>query len=144
VAARLCGGLAGALVTVHRDLHDKQLLVDDEGAVGILDFDTLATGEAALDLGNLVVHLELRALQGACTAGAARAAREALLDAYAPDEALLVRAGTYAQATRLRLACLYALRPAPPAVVPELLSRLDRWASRPAPAAGSHRARPPL
>ncbi|WP_396134697.1 phosphotransferase [Cellulomonas sp. ATA003] len=51
-------------MTVHRDLHDKQLLVDGSGGIGLLDFDLAAAGEAALDLANLLVHLELRVHQG--------------------------------------------------------------------------------
>jgi aminoglycoside phosphotransferase (APT) family kinase protein len=106
---------------VHRDLHDKQVLVGAGGAVGLLDFDTLAAGDAALDLANLLVHLDLRALQGHCSADAARAAREAVLAAYAPSEALAGRAAVYAAATRLRLVCVYAFRPVRPGVLDGLL-----------------------
>jgi hypothetical protein len=56
-------------VTLHRDLHDKQVLVDglvEPGAgprPGVLDLDLVARGAPALDLGNLLAHLGLRALQ---------------------------------------------------------------------------------
>jgi aminoglycoside phosphotransferase (APT) family kinase protein len=142
VAAALLDGPAGPLVAVHRDLHDKQLLVGDDGAVGLLDFDTLAAGEAALDVANLLVHLELRALQDACAPAVARAAANALLDAYAPGDALRARVRAYAQATRLRLACLYAVRPGPPGLVGELLSRLTPVPAAPRRAAGSRPAAP--
>lgn len=99
----------GALI--HRDLHDKQVLVTATGDVGILDLDTLARGDAALDVANLVVHLELRALQGHCGPGLARAAADAFFDGYRPDRGLRERLAAYAAASRLRLACVYAFRP---------------------------------
>src|SRR5699024_1543681 len=48
---------------LHRDLDDKQLLVDGDG-VGMLDVDTLGLGDPALDVGNLLAHLDLRVGQG--------------------------------------------------------------------------------
>jgi aminoglycoside phosphotransferase (APT) family kinase protein len=142
VAGELRTGAAGRTVAVHGDLHDKQILVADDGTVGIIDFDTLTAGEAALDLANLVVHLELRALQGACTAGAAAAAGRALLDAYAPDAAMRARMPAYARATRLRLAWLYAFRPSRAGVVSGLLGVAAPPPRRPAPVGGSRPAAP--
>jgi aminoglycoside phosphotransferase (APT) family kinase protein len=102
---------AGDPATIHRDFYDKQIFVGDGGRPGLLDLDTLAAGEAALDVGNMMAHLELRSLQGAWTPiGAARAAA-ALLEGYAPVPALRGRIDAYADATRLRLAALYAFRP---------------------------------
>lgn len=46
----------GALVPSHRDLHQKQILIDLPCA-GILDFDTLCLADPALDAGNLMAHL---------------------------------------------------------------------------------------
>ena len=43
---------------LHRDLHDGQVLLAPDGTIALLDADTLARGEPALDLGNLVAHLE--------------------------------------------------------------------------------------
>ncbi|MGH8934431.1 MAG: phosphotransferase [Egibacteraceae bacterium] len=54
-------------VLVHRDSCDKQVTITDDGQVGPLDFDTLAVGEAALDIGNALAQLELRAMQGYCS-----------------------------------------------------------------------------
>ena len=45
---------------LHRDLHDKQVLVTRKGRVGIVDFDSLTQGDVAVDVANLLVHLELR------------------------------------------------------------------------------------
>ncbi len=96
---------------VHRDLHDKQVLVDDGDRVGLLDLDTLALGDPALDLANLAVHLELRVLQGWCGPERAASAGSALLDGYRPTAAVVAGLDAYAAATRLRLACVYAFRP---------------------------------
>lgn len=118
VAALLAEAPAGAAL-LHRDLHDKQLLVDDDGVVGVLDLDLAAVGEPALDLANVLVHLELRALQGA-DADLTAAAGDALLEAYAPSSAVRARLPAYAAATRLRLAAVYAFRPAARELVPRL------------------------
>ena len=109
-------------VPVHRDLHDKQVFVDEAGEVGLLDFDLLARGEQSLDLANLLVHFDLRALQGLCPSAQARSAAEGLLAGYEPPPEVLARAATYADATRLRLACVYAFRPRSSEVVERLLS----------------------
>ena len=118
-AAAAVAALAPALVglrpdvtaALHRDLHDGQVLVDPDAPVGVLDFDTLAVGDAALDVANLLVHFELRAAQGACSEAQAARLREAFLDGYGADAPLLRRVAVYERATRIRLACVYAYRP---------------------------------
>ncbi|HEV2820224.1 MAG TPA: phosphotransferase [Solirubrobacteraceae bacterium] len=108
---------------LHRDLHDGQILVDDAGAVGLLDLDTLAVGEPVLDVANLLVHLELAVLQGRCEPGRAAAAAAAFLDGYGdpppPD-----RLAAYADAARLRLVCVHAFRPTPDGLLDALFDRL--------------------
>ncbi len=100
-------------VLVHRDLHDGQLIRSD-GRVAVLDFDLAAAGDAALDLGNLTAHLQLRALQrwrGATQAGA-EACATALIEGYAPGSAdAHARIRWYQASTFLRLALVYDLRP---------------------------------
>jgi len=109
VAEALLGPAPAPAVPLHRDLHDGQVLVDGGGRVAFLDVDTLAAGEAALDLANLLVHLELAALLGAGDDVGACAA--ALRDAYAPDADVLRRLDAYAAAARLRVVCVHAFRP---------------------------------
>ncbi|MEF3122442.1 hypothetical protein [Kocuria flava] len=95
---------------LHRDLHDQQLLFDGE-RIGALDLDTAAVGEPTLDLANLAVHLDLRHAQGLLGPerhAAGRAAVAAVADELAVDPA---RLAVHADATRLRLACVYAFRP---------------------------------
>jgi aminoglycoside phosphotransferase (APT) family kinase protein len=85
--------------------------VDDDGVVGVLDLDLAATGEPALDLANLLVHLELRSLQGLCPGARARACAGAVVDGYDPGLDTWRRVSAYALTTRLRLAAVYAFRP---------------------------------
>lgn len=131
---RAVGGLGAPerAVPLHRDLHDKQILIGAEGSVGLIDFDTLAAGDPALDLANLLVHLELRALQGHCAAESAGRAAAALLEGYRPARAVEAHLDAYARATRLRLVCVYAFRPRSEVVVEAMLDR----------AADGHRPRP--
>ncbi|MDP8987759.1 MAG: phosphotransferase, partial [Actinomycetota bacterium] len=123
VRAMLAGPRPGPAALVHRDLHDKQVLVAPAGDVGVLDLDTLAWGETALDVANLLVHLELRALQGGCPLSRAEVAAAAFLDGYRPAPAVTARLGAFAASTRLRLACVYAFRPTWAGVVSALLER---------------------
>lgn len=111
-------------VPIHADLHDGQVIVGADGALGVLDWDTLALGEAATDLANLLVHFEPRVLGAACPADRAEAAAGALLEGYRPSAAVRGRLAGYLAAVRLRLACLYAFRPGQQAVTTALLDRL--------------------
>ena len=120
-AAVLLSGAPGPTVLVHRDLHDKQLVVAPDGRIGMLDLDLATAGEAALDLANLLVHLHFRTLQGGCSRARSAACREALLDGYAPDPRVRDRLTAYAASTWLRLAGVYALRAAPAPLVASLL-----------------------
>jgi aminoglycoside phosphotransferase (APT) family kinase protein len=129
----LAQGSCGA-VPLHRDFHDKQVFVDAAGRPGILDFDTMAMGEPALDVANMLVHLELRALQKRCSPDAAGHAAEAFLGAYGPDAAVRQRLAAYEAATRLRLACLYTWRPAWRHLGPALLSSISLPCPPPQPA----------
>lgn len=97
-------------VVSHRDLHDKQIMAEGD-SLGLLDFDTAARAEPALDLANLWVHAGLRVDQGLWPADHGALVGEAVEGAA---EALGVdddRFAVYARATRLRLACIYAFRP---------------------------------
>ncbi len=112
---RLSAGTPQAPVLAHRDLHDKQVLVPEgtgsAGGVGLIDCDTLTLAEPALDLANLLVHLDFREAQGLLDPSI-RAAGERAIRAVAGE--LLVpadRLAAYAESTRVRLACVYAFRP---------------------------------
>ena len=106
----LRGGTAPA-VLLHRDLHDKQLLIDGL-EVGMLDFDLAAFGDPALDLANLLTHLDLRARQGRCSTDRAARCATAVQAGYGPVPEDWRRLAGYQLATRARLTCVYAFRPA--------------------------------
>lgn len=97
-------------VLVHRDLHEKQVLIEGDDA-GLLDVDTLAAGEAAVDLANLLVHLDLRVALG-LPAQRGRTVADAFLDAYQPTADVVARIPAYAASTCVRLTCVHAFRPA--------------------------------
>lgn len=103
----------------HRDLHDGQVLVAEqapgapagEAAAGLLDPDTLAIAEPALDLANLLAHLELRALQGRLAPERRRLAVDALLTGADPAPTTLARVPAHLRAAQLRLCAVHAWRP---------------------------------
>lgn len=119
-AAGLLEGTPSPIVRVHRDLHDKQLMIEPGHPVGLLDLDLSTTGEAAVDIANLLVHLELRHLLGRCSQERADRCGTAFVTAYAPDQRTLARVRAYQQTTRLRLAGVYAFRDTPCGVVDHL------------------------
>jgi hypothetical protein len=104
----LLGSSAAGPEPCHRDLHEKQILVDGSVA-GILDFDTLSMADPALDPGNLLAHLFF--------AG--------------HDERPLAQEFTYAnlplwrRAALLRLAMIHAFTSKPDASIRRLLREAD-------------------
>lgn len=108
-AAAALSAATSPIVPIHRDFHEKQVLIAD-GRVTMLDLDTLSAGEAALDLANLIVHLDLRVALG-LPVERARTTAAAFVDAYAPSRHVVARIPAHAAVTRIRLACLYAFRP---------------------------------
>jgi hypothetical protein len=119
----------------HGDLHDKQMLGSQplvarkpgvrvfggpsssgktaagSAAPGLLDFDESCRAEAALDLANLDVHLELRWRQNRLTTRRYAIAHAAVMSAAERLHVSPHRFSAYAASTRLRLACLYSFRP---------------------------------
>ena len=108
--ADLASGTEDDYVLLHRDLHDKQLLWDGT-LLALIDLDTAAYGEAALDLGNLLAHLELRAVQGIYSQGFSQTIGQRL-ESLASDSGISPqRLALYRQAARARIACVYSFRP---------------------------------
>lgn len=104
---------------VHRDFYDKQVLLADDHVV-VLDLDTLACGDAEIDVANFTAHLFLRGVQ-AGDPTPTRAQEETFVTSYAaPIDTDRWR--WYRRAALLRLSCVYALRPNGLAAVPALLA----------------------
>jgi len=124
---RVCTGIAerpAVRAVVHRDLHDKQVLLQPDEPVGLVDLDRVGYGDPALDLANLLVHLDLRALEGVCTPERAALCAAALLEGYSPDRQLSDRLMGYAGLRRLRLAGVYSFRRAPAGLVDRMLGQM--------------------
>lgn len=100
-----------AYVTTHRDFYDKQVLSGEKKTV-LLDCDTLALADPALDYGNFVAHLHWRGLQYPDCAGLILEGIAQFRDEYV-DHSIEFhnRALWWTKATLLRLACIYSWRP---------------------------------
>lgn len=125
---RACALEEGVAAVCHRDLHDKQVVLSG-AAVRLLDPDTLSAADPLFDLANLLVHLELRVLQGRVPKATAHGLRSALLEELerlgaTPDPR---RLAFHAACTWLRLSGVYALRSSSRA---SLLPRLTERARR--------------
>ena len=110
---RACAALdedRGPAVAAHRDLHDGQLLWDGCD-LSLIDLDTAATAEAALDLGNLAAHADLARTAGRLGAAAHDRVLGLLDDVAARLPTTARRLRTYTDAARLRLTLVHVFRP---------------------------------
>ena len=101
----------GERVIAHRDLHDGQLLWDGTD-LSLLDLDTAAMAEAALDLGNLWAHADLMAVRGRIGPEAHARVRGLLDDLARTLPVTEQRLETYYRSSALRLVFVHAFRPA--------------------------------
>ena len=97
-------------VITHRDLHDGQLLWDGTD-LSLLDLDTAAMAEAALDLGNLWAHADLMAVRGRLGPEAHCRVRGLLDDLARTLPTTAQRLETYYRSSALRLVFVHAFRP---------------------------------
>lgn len=105
VAASLLGTRQDRLVWAHGDLHDKQIIATAGASPpGLLDFDGMARAEAAMDLANLDVHLELHFRQGSLAPARYLAAHGEVLAAAEELHVSPGRFRAYSDALWLRLA----------------------------------------
>jgi hypothetical protein len=94
--AEQAAAVDGPTVPVHGDLHDGQLLLDDDGSItGLLDVDGAGTGFLAHDAGNLVAHVAVIGEIWPEVAARTETYADELAAAYAP----LVGAEALARAT---------------------------------------------
>lgn len=99
----------------HRDLHDKQVLID--GARGaLIDLDLCARAPVGLDRGNILAHIRLRALQGLALPWREIAMGVARPNGQTPDPKLCV----WTAATLTRLGLIYCRRLRRPGLLEDL------------------------
>lgn len=105
VSAELYCLPSAALVLGHRDFHEGQLLVD-AGRCGLIDFDTCMNAPPALDAGNFLAHIRLRALRTGEDVNFAEDAFRSACDGLAGTAKRHI--DTWTRAALLRLAAIYA------------------------------------
>lgn len=111
-AARLRHLRGRPLVPAHRDLHDGQILHDGHSPPVLLDLDTAARADPALDVGNLLAHVDLARHEGRITAGVADGFVAAFVGGRAPAPHDAHPIAVYRQAAALRLVAVHSFRPA--------------------------------
>jgi len=98
-------------VFAHRDFFDKQILYSDDRTT-LLDCDNAAAADPALDVGNFMAHLAMRILQhDHCSRNIQNGVDEFMTSYGDSEESFIKRVFWWIQASRLRLAALYSLRP---------------------------------
>lgn len=106
VAQDLLGTEPDPLVWAHGDLHERQILtVDSPAPLGLLDFDDTSQAEAARDLANMDVLLELRTRQGRLAPARYRIVHNQILAAAEELHVSPGRFRTYSDVVWLRKAC---------------------------------------
>ncbi|HEX6207755.1 MAG TPA: phosphotransferase, partial [Actinomycetota bacterium] len=86
VAERVERGAAGTpspVVTVHGDLYEHQVLVDEDFSLGLVDLDDVGPGDLAVDAANFSAHLVALAMAVPAAARRLLAYRSILLPAFA-------------------------------------------------------------
>lgn len=109
-------------VLVHRDFHDKQLIIDGDGGT-LIDLDLAAAGPPALDPGNIIAHLRLRSLKGAKLPWheiALEISRGLSTDRVDRGELRI-----WTAATLMRLSLIYARRRREPGLIDALLDSTE-------------------
>lgn len=130
-AEHLSGGLrwldGAALVTLHGDLHPRNILAEG-GQVALIDLDGLCRGPALLELGAWVAESIYRALLEGAAPMRDRAACQALLDGYAdaggtcPHRQALAWATAWNLLTQRAWRCVVNLKPGRFAIAPRLIA----------------------
>lgn len=99
-------------VTLHGDLHPRNVLRKADGTLGLIDLDSLRRGPALLDLGSWAADALYRALLAGESATVARPAVQAFADGYARASGKALPAAALAHATAWQLLTQRAWRAA--------------------------------
>lgn len=122
IAQRLADAEPWDPVLSHRDFYEKQIIVSGPRTY-LIDFDTVAMADRALDVGNFLAHVDLNDSSFAVTPEIL--VKRFLCGYQGPtDGGFEGRVGTYRSAALLRLACIHALRSGGRTVAERLLARV--------------------
>lgn len=124
VIRRLREADAGPAVIAHRDLHDGQLMWHPSDGAGLLDLDTCAQADPALDLGNLAAHADFAVRQGRWSGAHAAVACAAIARAAEARGIGPERLAAWRLAAAFRVACVHVMRPPSRAAARSELSRI--------------------
>jgi aminoglycoside phosphotransferase len=131
-AAALAGEVA---VTLHGDLHPRNILVDGAQQLAFIDLDSVCRGPAVIELGGWVADLHYRAMLAGQSAAHTTPAVDAFLAAYAQASGDPAPAALLAWSAAHHLLCKRAyrgvanLKPGRFEAVPRLLALADAMAS---------------
>ncbi len=110
----------------HRDLHDKQILIDGD-QTSLIDLDLAAIAHPALDVANMLGHIRLRALKGAALPWREIATR---FVGGLEGHSMLQELNVWTAATLVRILLIYARRQRPETLLDDLIesasAALDR------------------
>lgn len=122
-----CFSINDKRTCIHRDFYDKQILYSPERTT-LLDFDNLCLGDPAQDYGNFIAHLILRMYQEPERAKNIVNGMRAFENTYPVyDNTFVPRTEWWQNATLLRLAVLYALRPRWRQLAPAILQKINDY-----------------
>ena len=98
-------------VVCHRDYYDKQILYE-AGQSTLIDFDTLAESDPALDFGNFLAHLQWRAHQSPESAQFLRHGEKIVWESVGQNGCIIdSHTEWWRAAAAFRIACIYLWRP---------------------------------
>ena len=99
-------------VITHRDFFDKQVITCEDGLL-LIDLDTAAMADPAIDVGNFVSHIFLRAIQRGASRSIMDQESNLFVSSYHAHNPGVgsERIAFYTATSLFRLACLYAYRP---------------------------------
>lgn len=112
------------VVVAHRDLHDGQVLVDGHRRPVLLDLDTAAYADPALDVGNLLAHVDLARHERRLVPEMADAVASAFVDGRGLDASDAEAVEVYRRTAVLRLVAVHSFRPPTRAAGFALLDRM--------------------
>ena len=113
-----------APVRLHMDFYDKQVL-SGGGQATLIDFENMALGDAARDVGNFLAHLDFRSAQMPQYSSEIDHGKDRFLEGYSCQEVSLGDVNWWRRVAAIRLTLLYSLRPRWSALAESLIGTID-------------------